>query len=154
MLHGHINAPQTYQPFLIGPAWQKAINWLKNNQEKPVGEYEIQGRDIWASVATVATQPRSECVFEAHRQYIDIHFCIKGGEIIEWSPLEHLKPTMEFDQIKDYCLYEPPARATNLAMTPGMLAIFFPADAHMPKVQTEQTDIITKVVIKIKQSLV
>jgi YhcH/YjgK/YiaL family protein len=154
MIHGHIDTPETYQPFLDKPAWQTAIDWLKNNQDKPNGEYEINGRDIYATVSTVTTKPRQDCIFEAHQKYIDIHFCLTGGELIEWEPLKNLKPAMEFDGAKDYCLYEAPAKSTSLKMTPGTIAIFLPQDAHMPKIQDGENTEARKVVIKIIQSIV
>lgn len=151
MLLGHIHTLNTYEPFLQHPVWQKVLAWL--NTEAPKlqnGEYEIDGRNIYAPISIVQPIPRQEAKYEAHRQYIDIHYCLEGGEIIEWAPVETLTPTMEFNTEKDYCLYESPAKATSLLITPGTFAIFFPADAHMPKISDGQNREIRKVVVKIK----
>lgn len=154
MLAGHIDHPETYQNFLTHPVWQKALNWLKENSDKADGEYEIQGRDLFAIVQTIPTQPRESCIFEAHKNYIDLQYCISGGELIEWAPLETLTPKGEFLTDKDYGHYFAPEKATSLVMTPGTFGIFFPVDAHMPKVSDGVNAQTKKVVVKIRRSLI
>lgn len=151
MLLGHIHTPETYEPFLQHPVWKKALAWLNTEAPNlPDGEYEIDNRNIYAPISTVTTLPRSEAKYEAHREYIDVHYCIEGGELIEWAPVSQLTPTMPFNEEKDYCLYESPIKATSLKMTSGTFAIFFPADAHMPKISDGQSKQIRKVVVKIR----
>lgn len=154
MLTGHIDHPETYQHFLTHPVWKKALNWLKENSEKPDGEYEIQGRDLFAIVQTIQTQPRENCIFEAHKNYIDLQYCISGGELIEWAPANTLTPKGEFLTDKDYGHYLAPEKATSVLMTPGTFGIFFPHDAHMPKVSDGVNNQTKKVVVKIRISLI
>lgn len=155
MLLGNINHPSTYDMLLISPVWKRVLDWLQNEAGKlPEGEYEIQGRDIYAPISIVQTKTRESCLFEAHKKNIDVHFCISGGEHIEWSPVKLLKSTMEFDTEKDYCLYEAPLACTSLKITPGDFAIFFPEDAHMPKISNGKNKEIKKAVVKINTSLV
>ncbi|MBI3256117.1 MAG: YhcH/YjgK/YiaL family protein [Candidatus Andersenbacteria bacterium] len=154
MLLGHIHTPNTYEPFLQHPVWQKVLTWI--NIEAPKlqdGEYEIDGRNIYAPISTIQTMSQEQTIYEAHRQYIDVHYCLEGGEIIDWTPVNQLTPTMEFDTAKDYCLYESPREATSLLMAPGTFAIFFPADAHMPKISDGKNTQIRKAVVKIKASI-
>ena len=153
MLIGHIDHPETYQYFLTHPAWGKAIDWLKTNQNQPDGEYEIAGRNLFAIVQTIEPQPRAECIFEAHRDYIDLQYCISGGELIEWAPLQTLTPKGEFSTDKDYGHYLVPEVATSILMTPGTFGIFFPADAHMPKIKDGINTTTKKVVVKIRTDL-
>lgn len=153
MLLGHIEYPETYQNLLTHPVWEKALKWLKENTEKPDGEYEIEGRDVFAIVQTVQTQPRESCIFEAHLNYIDLQYCISGGELIEWASVSTLTPKGEFLTEKDYGHYLAPEKATSLVMTPGTFGVFFPADAHMPKVSDGVNAQTKKVVVKIKTSL-
>lgn len=154
MLLGHISHPETYAHFLTHPIWQQALDWLKTNSDKADGEYEILGRDLFAIVQTISTQPREQCIFEAHRNYIDLQYCISGGELIEWAPLETLTPKGEFLTEKDYGHYLAPASATSMCMTPGTFGIFFPHDAHMPKVSDGVNSQTKKIVVKIKTSLI
>lgn len=154
MLLGHIHTPNTYEPFLQHSIWQKALTWLANKAETlKDGEHEIDNRNMYASISTAQTMPREEAVYEAHRQYIDIHYCLEGGEIIEWAPVNQLTPKMEFDTTKDYCLYESPKEANSLVIKPGTFAIFLPGDAHMPKISDGHNQQIRKVVVKIHTKL-
>ena len=130
------------------------MDWLTTQApKKPAGEYEIRGRDIYASTQTVSTIPRGEGLFEAHKKYIDIHYCLEGGEVIEWAPVDTLTPKTEFDTEKDYGLFESPAAAEKIVMKPGHFATFLPADAHMPKLSNGKNKTCKKVVVKINTAL-
>lgn len=153
MLVGHINHPETYTIFLTHPVWRQTLDWVKANSEKSDGEYEIEGRDVFAIVQTITTQPRENCIFEAHRQYIDLQYCLSGGELIEWAPVETLTPKGKFLTERDYGHYLAPEKTTSLVMTPGTFGIFFPTDAHMPKISDGVHPQTKKVVIKIRTSL-
>lgn len=155
MLIGHINHPGTYEPLLKNSAWQKSFSFLKNEAgQKEDGEYELDGRNIYIPISTLNPQPADKCIFEAHRQYIDIHYCIEGGEVIGWAPIATLTPTMEFDAAKDYCLYESPDEFTKVTLTPGMFMVCFPEDAHMPKISDGSHQTLKKAVLKINVSII
>lgn len=154
MILAHKEYPATYENILVLPAWRTALEWIKNMPtDLTEGEHEINGRDMYANVHSADLLPRTEAVFEAHQNYIDLHYCLAGGEVIEWMPVDLLKPKTEYDEAKDYTLYEPPAEATSCLMTPHSFAIFLPADAHMPKITDGKHTKVRKVVIKIKTSL-
>lgn len=154
MLIGHSNYPGTYDHFLRDPLWREALEWIsKLPADMADGEYPIRGRKLTASVQTIKTTPRKQGAFEAHRNYIDLHYCLKGGEIIEWEPVATLTPRTPHDGAKDYRLFELPKHGKACYMTPGTFAIFFPEDAHMPKVYDGKNRTIKKVVVKIKADL-
>lgn len=151
MLIGNLEYPETYQALLAHPIWQQALAWLKNDTEnKPDGEYEINGRDMYASISTIDTLPIEQGVFEAHKQYIDIHYCINGGEVIGWIPVQELTNIKETNHEKDYTLFAPPPQYNRIHITPGTIAVFMPADAHMPKLSDGSNNQVRKVVVKIR----
>lgn len=154
MLLGTLDQPGTYQLLLNHGAWMKALNWLQERRDKLPndGEYELEGHDLRAIVQTVNLQPRSERLFEAHRREIDLQCCFTGSETIEWISVEALTARTEYDDKKDFTLYDVLPVATAIHMTPGTFAIFFPGDGHMPgsKAEHDQT---RKVVIKINTDL-
>lgn len=154
MLAGHIDYPGTHESFLNHQVWDKVIEWLKTAAPtKQDGEYEIQGRDMYAVISTVDTLPREQAVFEAHKQYIDVHYCISENEIIEWAPMQTLNNPFEENHEKDYALFNTPENASEITMIPGIFVIFFPEDAHMPKIKATSSSV-KKVVIKIHTSLI
>ena len=154
MLVGNIHYPGTYENLLTHPTWKKVLDWLRDEAaQKEDGENEIQGRDIYASVSTVDTMPRDKGTYEAHKQYIDVHYCIDGSELIEWAHVQTLGTPIEENREKDYALFSTPNAATSISMTPGTFAIFFPEDAHMPKLSVIGSPQVKKAVVKVHMKL-
>jgi len=144
------------------PVWQEALKWLKDLTllRPSIGQHYKQDRrgdQMYAIIQVVDTKPSEECAFESHREYVDLHYCSSGSEIITYAPtdsLELLYPTKPYDEQKDCTLYQTPAQSTDILLTPGLVAIFFPEDAHMPHIKTGEDDHIKKTVIKIRRTLV
>ena len=154
MLIGQLSGSTTQEQILSHKIWQEVFEWLRNlPQDNPDGEQSIRDRDIYANFMTAETQPREKLLMEAHKKYIDLHYCIAGGERIEWSPIGELAVQKEYDLEKDVALYTPPTTAASHVMTPGEFVIFFPDEAHMPKTEDGTNKIIKKVVVKIKADL-
>lgn len=151
MLLGHAHYPDTYLPLLAGPVWTQALNWIANMPaDLPLGEHAIHDQDMFVNYHEAQLLTREAGNFEAHRHYIDLHYCLAGGEIIEWAPTSSLTATGDYDQEKDYQLYAVPTRASACVMTPGTFVIFYPSDAHLPKITDGQNEKVRKVVVKLK----
>lgn len=139
---------------LAHPVWNRVFTWIAQNAETlSDGEYELSGRDMFASIVTVPTVSASDAIFEMHQKYIDVHYCISGGEIIGHSPAGQLKEKTLFDIEKDYQLFYPIESYKTVQMTPGSFAIFYPGELHMPKIQDGTHTEVKKVVIKINVTL-
>jgi len=119
------------------------------------GRYEVKdGRGIHYSVQRYTTLPLAEGVLEAHKDYCDIQFLVSGGETIGYTPVrEGLKVQKPYDPGADVVFYEPYAGMSQLKLTAGMFAVFFPQDAHMPKLQTDSPSEVVKVVVKVPQKI-
>lgn len=154
MILGQYNEKLTYEKTLTHPVWEKALTWIQENRDTlPDGEHEIQGRDIYANIHTVETFPESEGFFEAHKEYIDIHYCLSDGEHIQHSPIGILEEEKAYDTEKDYQLYIPTELSSTAIMRPDSFAIFFPGELHMPKISDGKNKTVRKVVIKIRKNL-
>ncbi len=154
MLLAHISEPGTYKDLLTHKTWEAVLRWVAENTDKKPGDYEIDSQNIHASIQEIETIPRTEGKFERHFQYIDLHYCIEGEEIIEWMPTNQLNEPIESNTEKDHALHTAPEKATSLRMAPGTFAIFFPEDAHMPKITSGSHKSVKKIVVKIKKTLV
>jgi biofilm protein TabA len=121
----------------------------------PDGKYEIDGENIFAIISSYDTSPRLQRKPEAHREYVDIQILLSGREIIEWYPLEGLKVDLQYDESKDVGFYDlPDTPKASVVLEPGIFAVFFPHDAHMPQVAPEdKSEPVLKAVIKLKASL-
>lgn len=157
MIHGHIKVPGTFTRELLDhPVWREAFGWLRQTDtlKLPPGTYPIAGDDIQALVQHIPLKPAHALhSFEAHRQKIDLQFSLTGKEVIQFAPVPMLLISQSYSAKKDYELYKPPTSPSMLMMNPGMFAIFYPEDAHMPGISFAGAEATRKVVIKIDKGL-
>ncbi len=155
MLHGHLSTPDAYAHLLANPAWRFAFDWLKKLPANPEpGIRELQGKDIYVNVHGYDTLPREQCRYESHRRYVDLQYCIRGGEMIDWQLASTLTPAGPFDESMDLQFYEMGTSLTQIQMLPGSFAIFFSSDAHLPKRSDGLQSSVSKLVIKVAHRLV
>jgi biofilm protein TabA len=120
------------------------------------GKYEIQGELMFALVQETATRPASQQRFESHAIYADIQYLVDGEEKIGVARLSpHIRATENRLETDDIAFYdnldnEP---VSELALKPGMFAVFFPADLHRPCCCVNGEGKVKKIVIKIHQRL-
>jgi biofilm protein TabA len=152
MLHADINEPGSYQPLLAHPTWNKALEWLQAMPpEIRPGIYEILGRDMFVSVQEYDTVYRAAARFESHRQHVDLQYTILGEEGIDWCPRNLLEPDGGFEN--DVQFWLPPTKPySTIVNSPGRFSVFFPADAHRPKVRLSSF-VVRKLVIKVNIGL-
>ena len=138
----------------------KAFLFLENlPKDIADGEYEIDGRRIFANVMTYDTAPGPAPMLETHRRYVDIQFAIRGTEVLIATPCNALKTHTPYDAVRDAEFFHLPEdrEPARLEMTPGMFAVFFPWDAHFgrlaPQMPPSSESAIRKTVIKADFSL-
>ena len=118
----------------------------------PQGEYEIRGREIYASVSSYETKPRDAAYPEAHLVYTDVQLLLTGAEAIEWFTLYRLRERTPYDSDRDIAFYERPDVPEGIVtLRPGLFALFAPSDGHMPQLQAGGAGQVTKVVIKLRR---
>lgn len=132
------------------PAIHQALKYLQSISlaNLPSGTVEIDGQTSTARVTQPTTRPISECRFEAHRQYIDIHCTLDGLEGIAVRDVAALEPLGDFDVAKDVGFYHGEQHAIGW-LYPGEFMVCFPKDAHMPGIMQDAPLQFTKVIIKI-----
>lgn len=154
MLYGNLNAPGTHRYLAAAPALQRALAWLRAMPAgQPEGIVELEGRRMYVNVHGYDTLPREQCVFESHRRYVDLQYCIRGGELIDYCRLDLLPGNRGYDAEKDFIFHEAPPHFSTLQMEPGDFGVFFPEDAHRPKVRDGRNAAVHKLVVKIELSL-
>jgi biofilm protein TabA len=137
-------------------AWKKAFDFLAGlNENSPEGKFEIQGQDIFCSISRYETLVPWECALEAHRKYVDIQIVLDGAESIDWYPINVLTIKDPYDNEKDVEFYNRMQDSwSRIDLCPGIFAVFFPSDAHMPRLMIgEFPKTIKKAVIKIRADL-
>ena len=83
---------------------------------------------------------------EAHRKYIDLQYCMSGGERMSWAHIQELNRVAE-DEEHDNYFYE--GVSTAMSIRPGMFYIMFPSDGHRAACHNEFPKHYRKVVVKI-----
>jgi YhcH/YjgK/YiaL family protein len=154
MLHADLSSPGTYTDLLRHAVWETALGWLRElPPTAALGTHEILGRRMFASIQAYETQPREACRFESHREHVDLQYTIEGVEAIDWSPRSYLTPDGQFENDVQFWL-PPNPLFTTLIQSSGRFAIFFPEDAHRPKVVFLRSTPVRKLVIKIHLDLI
>ena len=87
-------------------------------------------------------------LLEAHREFLDIQYIVKGGETMGWAPIEALTLSGEFNTAKDKGMYE--GHCDFMDIAEGYCYVVFPEDAHMPGSHLEVPQNYQKAVIKLK----
>lgn len=140
----------------FGKGWEKAFAFLSSmTPDIEEGEYRLLGDDVFARVMAYETRERKSAVLEAHRRYVDVQAVITGQEGFEWYAADTLTPEKDYDEASDAEFYRHPDRIrARIDLFPGMFAVFFLQDAHMPSlIAGEQPERIKKVVVKIRGNL-
>ncbi len=134
-----------YAPMLDGIEEAFAqVNALRSLEPKT---YPLpNGNRFFVAVGTTA--PASEKLCEAHRNYLDIQFLLRGEEIVGWAPLDMLTLDGEFSTEKDVGFYA--GKVDFLHIAEGNCYVAFPEDAHMPAVHLDAPTDFVKVVVKLK----
>lgn len=105
-------------------------------KDLPADRYEIDGDRVYALVVEGRGHKREDATLEAHEKYIDIQLVLEGVDEMGWKPKSACaQPAAPYDGEKDAQLFddEPDVWVTT---RPGVFAIFFPDDAHMPMVSS------------------
>ncbi|MBI4979367.1 MAG: YhcH/YjgK/YiaL family protein [Spirochaetes bacterium] len=113
------------------------------------GEYPIDGKNVFARIMTVTTEPRDKRFYETHREYIDVQYVMKGSQIIEWLPRSAMNDA-PYDAEKDVIKYTAHPKGTGLKLGGGVVAIFFPDDAHRPLCMDDAVQTIRVCVVKVR----
>lgn len=133
----------------MGEKYVKAFAFLEEAMKNGVepGKHVIDGDDVYANVSAYDT--KTEGVYEAHKDYIDLQFVLEGHEQIFWKNIKDCKITKEYDAAGDYMLLDADEPIV-LDMPAGTFAILYPEDVHAPSRAYKEVSAVKKVVVKIK----
>ena len=93
------------------------------------GRYDLES-GCYVNVNEGKTIPVSEGIFEAHKEYLDIHYLFSGYEAVEYNGISKLDLDKEYDSGIEAALYRGEGKLIDI--DPGMIYIVFPEDAHKP----------------------
>ena len=127
------------------PGLAEALEAIKNLTDLEPKNYPLSnGNRFFVTAGT--TKPVSNA--EAHRNYLDIQYIVKGKEVMGWADLADCTLEGEFNETKDVGKYS--GKFEYMTINEGMCYVAFPEDAHMPGRHLEVPNDFVKVVVKLK----
>jgi YhcH/YjgK/YiaL family protein len=154
MIVDHIDNARLY--YRLGANFEKALHALKkytvsfndggsNSFEK--SDIPVDSDKVFIKVRPYNTKPVSECSFEAHCLYADIHFVVDGCEKIGYADISNMQ-TLRTDEEKDMVYLK--GDGEFITLRKGFFMITLPNDAHMPGVIAEKPGFCHKLIAKVK----
>lgn len=120
-----------------------------------LGEHEIQGKKIYAKIAEYETEPKEDRRPESHVKYVDIQYICSGEEMIASGLITEVGEVDE-DCLRerDIIFYKSVAAETQIILTQGMFAVYFPWDVHRPNCNAgEQVANVRKILVKVRMDV-
>ncbi len=121
----------------------EAVNALTEYEDKKSYPLSNGNRFFIAAQSTKAPD-----VAEAHRNYLDIQYIVRGKEVMGWADLKDCELVGEFNEAKDVGKYTGPFE--YMTINEGVCYVAFPEDVHMPGRHLDVPNDFVKVVVKLK----
>ena len=150
MITGNIKDAEKY--YSVNPHFKEVFEFLKTIDEQPMGNFNFENFNGGKSEPETSDLDKdgNERVLEAHRDYLDIHYVIKGAEGFGYSRCDILEAVTEYNKEQDYVLLK--GEKNKIILHEGDFCIVFPEDAHTPCMSGGDDSKLQKTVIKIKLS--
>ena len=143
MIVDRIEEQERYYP--LHPDMELAFAFLAEAPDLEPGRYELED-GLFATVSEGDTRQMDTVVMEAHKNYIDLQYCISGGERMSWAHIQELNPSTA-DPEHDNYFYT--GNSTSVSIRPGMFYVMFPSDGHKAACHHEFQKHYRKGVVKI-----
>jgi biofilm protein TabA len=129
--------------------WDMAFEWLKTNDLDAIepGTYYINGDSVRAIVSEGPAAPLDSVKWEAHRNFNDLQYILKGKAKMGVSPVAEAIVTEAYDPDSDVGFFD--AEGVYYTAEPGTFFIFTPEEAHRPGIRIEGYDTVKRVVMKV-----
>ena len=116
------------------------------------GRYDIYGKDFFVNIVNYHTKNESECMWEAHKQYLDIHYIISGTEKIKIANVDKMNLDQYFEE-SDYLKLDGTATG-EIDLNEGDYLILFFEDAHMTGISVDETTSVKKAIFKVSKDMI
>ena len=132
----------------LGSFWAPLMTWIQ--QQAPhaePGKYTVA--DCTVSIVDNVTKPLDACRYESHRNMADIQMALRGEEWIYVADTATLPLDGPFAEDRDIGFHHAPEQEiSRVLLRPGVFALVFPWDAHMPAVAVKNPAPVRKLIVK------
>jgi YhcH/YjgK/YiaL family protein len=130
--------------------WDQAFAYMKNTDLaslKP-GDHPIVGEDVYARITEGPLKNIDSTKWEAHKNFIDIHYVITGREKIGIGPLSSASIAVPYNSTRDLSFYV--GKGKYYTAEPGTFFLAFPKHIHRPGLEVDGKGTEKKLVVKIR----
>ncbi len=147
MIFDTVKHLENYKNF---PLLYEALSYINtlSPQDFPAKGEVFKDNVLFFNPVTLTTRPESECKYEAHQKFIDLHYTVSGTERIKVADVAALNTLEEYDAVRDIGFYEG-AESSCVDVTPGYFLLCFPKDAHKVAMMKDEPAHVKKLVFKI-----
>lgn len=124
---------------------KKAFAFLQSVKDPKTCAFGKRGDEIFAMYQSYDDE-QVDWKFEAHKEYIDVQYIVSGRETFGWKPCKDVE---NYNAEKDCALFKGENKA-EITLGAGEFIVFFPTDAHAPKMKNPDKKTIEKIVVKVK----
>ena len=154
MIYGNIESSQRY--YGLHPDFEEIFEFFKGlSSENLCDGFEKENFRIVVKKDFTKTSDvknnGEEKLSEAHKEYIDIHYCISGSEGFGFSNVALLDTVSEYNKDEDCSLHS--GKTNKLIMRKGEFCIVYPEDAHIPLLCGDCESGVIKAIAKVKVNL-
>lgn len=130
----------------------KAVKYaLEFDLSLPDGDYEIDKRDVYASIQTYITSPAEKKLFECHKEYFDVQVVRLGMERHDIANDEGVDVHEEYDPDRDVKFFKFSDKYSTITMVPGFFSVYYPQDIHKPGCNIgEKSEKVRKICMKVR----
>lgn len=115
----------------------------------PDGKYDIDGDNAFVKVFDCKKRQQKDAFLEAHKDYIDLQYMIKGTETMGLKSTKDCKTVKDAYSKEEDIMFFSDSYDKFATIKTGEFIILFPSDAHAPDIGMAPT---RKAVFKIKVS--
>ena len=153
--HKSINQQEFSRQYHLNKTWwDEAFEFLKTHDLdnlKP-GNYIIDTGNVIASVSELPAKDKEQVNFEAHRNFNDLQYIIKGKAKMGIAPISDTQAivTRPYSTRGDTETFEISGGEKYYMAQPGSFFIFSPKEIHKPAFKLDGYKIVKKIVIKVR----
>lgn len=133
----------------------KALDFIVENKsglKLKEGIYNLDEDNIIAHVISVDTKDESEGELEIHKQYIDLHYLVKGKELCGFGDTVPADSECSYDENNDIAFIKGIKEKYYLEVSENEFYIVWPHESHKPLIKNKNyvDNSVKKIIIKIR----
>lgn len=114
----------------------------------------IYDKSIFSIIQNTILKDRTQCIYESHKKYIDIHIIVDGSECVDLIEIQKVSDAFESSVENDYYLYKLNTSSKVYCLEQNMIAVFLFEDVHKVGIHSNSSsDNVVKVVLKVQKEV-